>query len=46
MGRQDGEANEQPVHEVALKGFWMYKTEVTVEQWRKFLKATKFDNNP
>ena len=46
MGRQDGEANEQPVHEVALKGFWMYKTEVTVEQWRKFLKATKFDKTP
>jgi len=32
---------EQPAHKVTLKGYWIYKTEVTVAQYRKFCKATR-----
>lgn len=35
-----GEANEQPVHAVTLKGFSIAKTETTVLQWRTFCNAT------
>lgn len=31
---------EQPAHRVALDGFWMYSTLVTVSQYRNFCKAT------
>src|SRR5205814_1693588 len=43
-----GESNEnsfadaRPVHEVELDGFWMDKTEVTNEQFAKFVKETKY----
>lgn len=41
MGSQDGQPDEQPVHRVKLtRGFWMYRTEVTNAQYRKFAKAT------
>lgn len=33
-------ADEQPQHEVELDGFWMYKHEVTVAEYRKFCQAT------
>lgn len=32
--------NEQPAHKVKVKGFWMYRDDVTVAQYRKFCKAT------
>ena len=32
--------DEQPAHEVELDGFWLYKHEVTVGQYAKFLAAT------
>jgi formylglycine-generating enzyme required for sulfatase activity len=33
MGSDDGESDEQPVHEVTISDFMMAKTEVTVEQY-------------
>ena len=47
MGSNSGGHNEKPVHPVKLKGFWMYKTEVTVKQWKEFLKTTgyKWENS-
>jgi len=32
--------DEQPAHEVELDGFWLYKHEVTVGQYAKFMGAT------
>lgn len=32
--------SETPQHRVTLSGYWMYRTEVTVGQYRKFLKET------
>jgi len=34
---------ESPVHSVSAKGFWMYKHEVTVAQYREFCEATGCD---
>ncbi len=34
-------ADEKPQRTVYLDGYWMYKYEVTVAQYRKFCKATK-----
>jgi formylglycine-generating enzyme len=34
---------EQPAHEVELDGLWLYKYEVTVEQYAQFLAATGYD---
>ncbi|MFC1895620.1 formylglycine-generating enzyme family protein [Thermodesulfobacteriota bacterium] len=31
-----------PVHEVCVDGFWMSKTEVTVEQFRRFVEASDY----
>ena len=42
MGSVDGEPNERPVHEVELDGFWLYRYEVTVQQWKRFLKDTGY----
>ncbi len=33
-------AIEKPVHQVYLDGYWMYKNDVTVAQYRKFCTAT------
>jgi formylglycine-generating enzyme len=42
MGSADGAHDEQPVHEVTVKPFFMDKTEVTNEQWSAFAKATGY----
>jgi formylglycine-generating enzyme required for sulfatase activity len=39
MGSEDGSRNEQPVHRVVVKDFYMSKTEVTVGQYRKCVEA-------
>jgi len=36
MGSDDGADDEKPQRTVYLDGFWMYRTEVTVGQYRKF----------
>jgi len=33
--------NEKPQHRVYLNGYWIYKTEVTVAQFKKFCKENK-----
>jgi serine/threonine-protein kinase len=40
MGDAAGDATEQPVHEVAVAGFFMGKHEVTWAQYRRFCQAT------
>lgn len=42
MGSEDGRADEQPLHQVTVDGFWMDKTEVSNEQFEKFVKATGY----
>lgn len=42
MGSPAGQADEKPVHEVRVDGFWMDATEVTNEQFEKFVKATRY----
>jgi formylglycine-generating enzyme required for sulfatase activity len=37
MGSNSGEADEKPVHEVCVDGFWMGKYEVTQGQWEKIM---------
>jgi formylglycine-generating enzyme len=36
------QSDEKPVHKVTLSGFWMDKTEVTNEQFEKFVRATGY----
>jgi len=42
MGSKEGEGDddERPQHTVYLDAYWIYKTEVTVAQYRKFCQAT------
>jgi formylglycine-generating enzyme required for sulfatase activity len=40
MGSEEGDSDEQPVHTVALDAFWLDRTEVSVEQFRRFATAT------
>lgn len=42
MGSYSGMENEQPVHEVTLKGFYADVTEVTNAQFRKFVEETGY----
>lgn len=42
MGRDNGPADERPVHEVTVAPFDMDATEVTVGQFAKFVKATGY----
>ena len=42
MGATDGQNDEGPLHDVKIAGFWMDKTEVTNEQFEKFVKATGY----
>jgi formylglycine-generating enzyme required for sulfatase activity len=42
MGSEEGQADEKPVHEVSVDGFWIDATEVTNEQFDKFVRATGY----
>jgi formylglycine-generating enzyme required for sulfatase activity len=42
MGSNDGQPDEQPLHDVKVRGFWMDRNEVTNEQFAKFVKATNY----
>lgn len=42
MGSENGNPDERPVHLVTVNGFWMDKTEVTNDQFDKFVKATGY----
>ena len=42
MGSDRVALDELPIHKVTfLKPFWMAKTEVTIEQWKRFLEETE-----
>jgi len=45
MGSDQGEADERPVHEVELDGFWIARTPVTVAQWRKVMGSVPGSTN-
>jgi toxoflavin biosynthesis protein ToxD len=38
--------DESPLHEVAIKGFWLYRYPITQAQYNAFLKQTQNDNRP
>ena len=40
MGSDEHYPEERPVHEVAVDGFWMDEHQVTVAEFRRFVKAT------
>jgi formylglycine-generating enzyme required for sulfatase activity/serine/threonine protein kinase len=40
MGRNDGEVAEQPEHRASVKAFFIDKTEVTNDEYKKFVDAT------
>jgi formylglycine-generating enzyme required for sulfatase activity len=42
MGSNDGQTDEKPLHDVKVDGFWMDKTEVTNEQFARFVEETKY----
>src|ERR1041384_2756009 len=42
MGSEDGPDYERPVHVVKVNSFWIDKTEVTVKQFRGFVKDTGY----
>ncbi|MGZ5545349.1 MAG: formylglycine-generating enzyme family protein, partial [Limisphaerales bacterium] len=42
MGSTNGQTDEVPLHELTIDGFWMDKTEVSNEQFEKFIKATGY----
>jgi formylglycine-generating enzyme required for sulfatase activity len=42
MGSADFYPEERPVHRVAVDGFWMDRHPVTVEAFRRFVKATRY----
>ncbi len=44
MGSEEGERDEQPVHEVELSGFWIGWTEVTVGQWELVMEEVPFSD--
>src|SRR5437660_6478067 len=39
MGSNDGAADERPAHSIHLESFWIDCTEVTNEQFEKFVQA-------
>ena len=41
MGSNDGPPEERPLHDIKVSDFWMDLTEVTNEQFAKFVAATK-----
>jgi formylglycine-generating enzyme required for sulfatase activity len=42
MGSKNSQPDEAPVRPITLNGFWMDKTEVTNEQFQKFVEATGY----
>jgi len=42
MGSREGGPEERPVREETVTGFWMDRTEVTNEQFRRFVEATGY----
>jgi formylglycine-generating enzyme required for sulfatase activity len=42
MGSEDHYPEERPVHEVAVDGFWIDEHQVTVADYRRFVKATGY----
>lgn len=40
MGADEGEENEQPVHDVTIGAFWLDRTEVTNDQFNAFVNDT------
>jgi formylglycine-generating enzyme len=42
MGANDGHSDEQPLHNIKLEGFYIDKTEVTNEQFARFVEATGY----
>jgi sulfatase modifying factor 1 len=42
MGANDGNADERPIHDVKLPGFWMDRTEVTNEEFQRFVEASGY----
>ena len=40
MGSDQHYPEERPVHDVAVDGFWMDEHQVTVAEFRRFVKAT------
>jgi len=42
MGATDGASDEQPLHDVKVRGFWIDKTAVTNEQFARFVAATGY----
>ena len=41
MGSDKGQKDEKPMHQQKVAGFWMYRHDVTVAQFRKFCESTK-----
>jgi len=46
VGRDDGEENERPAHVVNIKPFFIDRTEVTNEQYQKFVAETGYAAPP
>ena len=42
MGSEDGSPHEAPVHQVAVRSFWMDKNEVAIAEFARFVKATGY----
>ncbi|MBI3421877.1 MAG: SUMF1/EgtB/PvdO family nonheme iron enzyme [Acidobacteria bacterium] len=42
VGREDGEENERPAHSLIVAPFYLDQTEVTNEQYAKFIEATGY----
>ena len=42
MGSDTGNPDERPAHQVSVRGFWMDRTEVTNEEFERFVRATGY----
>ncbi len=42
MGSENGQTDEKPVRQISVDGFWIDKTEVTNEEFERFVKATGY----
>jgi formylglycine-generating enzyme len=45
MGSNDGERDEKPAHTVIISSFYLSKYEVTVEEFKQFIDATKYQTD-